>query len=239
MNKAVKRIFLVVSIVAVLACLAVGALLIFFPAESPLLSTLFTRSDTPDNFPDVNGRQVEKVEQFYQQLSAPANPASAPSAGSAAPSASAAAPGTYHLTEDEINQQIQYELNRRKLSDRGVEMIHARLTPGKIELVCRLNGDTFHNSLPPEQRDSFPALLRTRGTLHVWLVPAVDIVNRPWVQIEALQMGRIPVPVSLVMPLLRKNLKGVEYDPDYGFRLPEKIRRLEVADRKVDVELKV
>ena len=142
------------------------------------------------------------------------------------------------LTEEEINQQILYELTRRDLPKKGLETVQARLTPGKVEVVCRLNGDSFYNSLSPEQRESFPGLLRTRGTLNVWLVPTVDILNRPWVQIEALQMSGIPVPVSLVLPMLKKNLKGVEYDPDYGFRLPERIRRLEVAEKAVDVDLK-
>lgn len=228
MDKTVKRIFFVVSIVAVLACLTVGAMLIFFPDQSSTLSSLFARSGSPDSFPPVEAKRVEKVEQAVRQATA------APSPETAAPSGTAA----YHLTEEEINQQIQYELTRRDLPKKGLETVHARLTPGKVEVVCRLNGDSFYNSLSPEQRESFPGLLRTKGTLNVWLVPTVDILNRPWVQIEALQMSGIPVPVSLVLPMLKKNLKGVEYDPDYGFRLPERIRRLEVAEKAVDVDLK-
>lgn len=228
MEKAIKRIFFVVSIVAALACLAVGAMLIFFPDQSTTLSSLFTHSGSPDSFPPVEAKRIEKVERALRQATA----ASAPE--TAAPAATAA----YHLTEEEINQQIQYELTRRNLPKKGLEMVHARLTPGKAELVCRLNGESFYNSLSPEQQESYPGLLRTSGTLKVWLVPTVDILNRPWVKIEALQMSGIPVPVSLVLPMLKKNLQGVEYDPDYGFRLPERIRRLEVAEKAVDVDLK-
>ncbi len=228
MDKTVKRIFFVVSIVAVLACLSVGALLIFFPDQSATISSLFVRSGSPDSFPPVEAKRIEKVERAVRQATA------APAPETAAPAATAA----YHLTEEEINQQIQYELTRRDLPKKGLETLHVRLTPGKAELVCQLNGDSFYNSLTPDQRESFPGLLRTRGTLKVWLVPTVDILNRPWVQIEALQMSGIPVPVSLVLPMLKKNLRGVEYDPDYGFRLPERIRRLEVAEKAVDVDLK-
>jgi hypothetical protein len=227
MEKAVKRIFFVVSIVAVLACLAVGTMLIFFPDQSATLSSLFTRADSPDAFPPAEAKRIEKVERAVRLATA------APAPETAAPAATAA----YHLTEEEINQQIQYELTRRNLPKKGLETVHARLTAGKAQLVCRLNGESFYNSLSPEQQESFPGLLRTRGTLNVWLVPTVDILNRPWVQIEALQMSGIPVPVSLVLPMLKKNLKGVEYDPDYGFRLPERIRRLEVAEKAVDIDL--
>jgi hypothetical protein len=236
MNKHLKRAFLAVSVLAALACLAVAAVLIFMPRPADLLAPILNTADAPADLKPPPGRQVEKVERLAQALQGGAPAASAPPGEAAA--APAAGDTTWKVTEQEINEQLQFELERQNLPARGLESAVARLAPDGVDLVCRINGQAVHDSLPEDKRDAFPDVLKTTGVLQVRLLPTRDIINRCYVQLESVQMGRLPVPTALVIPFLRKSLRDVEYDPDYGFRLPERIRDLAVGDRVATVTLK-
>ncbi|HOS99948.1 MAG TPA: hypothetical protein PLY66_02990 [Acidobacteriota bacterium] len=236
MNKPVKQFLLIVAGLAGLAVLAVGVALLFLPRPADLLGPILDAPDLTELKPPPP-RRVEKVEQLAQSLrGADAAP---PAADAAAPSAApSAGETTWRLTEQEINEQLQYELQRQDLPARGLESAVARLTPDRVDLVCRINGQAVHDHLPADKRDAFPDLLKTTGTLQVRLTPTRDIINRCYVQIESIQMGRLPVPPALVIPFLRKSLPRVEYDPDYGFRLPERLQQIEIGDRTAVVTLK-
>lgn len=242
MNKSVKRILLIVAVLAGLAVLAVGAALLFLPRPADLLGPILTAPELSELKPPPP-RRVEKVEQLAQSLrgadaALPAADPTAPDAAAAPSAVPDASTKTWRLTEQEINEQLQYELERQNLPARGLESAVARLTPDRVDLVCRINGQAVHDHLPADKRDAFPDILKTTGTLQVRLAPTRDIINRCYVQVEAIQMGRLPVPPALVIPFLRKSLPGVEYDPDYGFRLPERLQQIEIGDRTAVVTLK-
>ncbi len=190
--------------------------------------------EIPPSILRIQPRQVKNVEKIIRQLTppaaenAPVTPSPAPSATASEPSTPGSGPETVHLTQDEINEQLRYEMEKRHAAARGIENVYVILHRERVEVVGQLDGQAFYRSLSPDRQAEFPSLLQRKGTIQAILSPYQDLVGRYWLRIDSVHLGHMPIPVSMVDPLLRKSVRQFDYSPENGFRLPKAIRSIQV-----------
>jgi hypothetical protein len=98
--------------------------------------------------------------------------------------------------------------------------------PGRLTLLGILDGRELLQQLPPEQQHLLPTLLRREGVLRLNLRSQKDLIGRTWLRIDSAAFGHLPIPASVINPLLESCLHESTFDVEDGFFVSRRLDSL-------------
>ena len=217
MNNLVKRGFLIISILTVLGCLTFGMVLLMLPRQAGMV-TDYLFDDAGRSFQTCQPIRHEAIERLGRLLS-----------GSMTAGRAGSVPD--RVTEEEINQEIQYLLQQKDDLIRGVERAEVRFGPERFELLCRIDARHLREPAPGQSRVKVPELLAGPRTIYLKMTPYQDLAGRWCLRTDSCRVDGLPIPPAEVAPFLVSCWPAIRYELEAGFILPDSVRKVEVTPR--------
>jgi hypothetical protein len=222
---------------------AVTIFLMVAGASVYALALLLTRTDVPERLTSLAPVHDDVVEDLFRRLamengwdtqfsvifSEATPPSQGEAAGTEAPAigpVGSATPTTVTLTEDALNGEFIYLFREHPPRLKGLRQFYVRVEPGRLTLLGVVDGRELLSHMPPDQQHLLPTLLRREGVLQVRLKARKDLIGRTWLRIDSTSFGHLPIPNSVISPLLETCLHESTYDAEDGFFVSRRLESL-------------